>query len=81
MVLFDCRCLSATVIDCRALAKEIKDEVKLEVEKVVAAGEPPPHLTVIQVGDDPASTVYIKNKISAAKYTGMISLMLSQKNI
>ena len=58
------------MIDCRAIAKEIKDEVKLEVEKVVEAGEPPPHLTVVQVGDDPASCVYIKNKISAARYTG-----------
>ena len=67
------------MIDCRVLAKEIKDEVKLEVEKVVEAGEPPPHLTVLQVGDDAASCIYIKNKINAAKYTGRILRARKQK--
>ena len=58
------------MIDCKALAKEIKDEVKEEVDDIIAKGNRPPHLSVVQVGDDPASSLYIKNKITATKYTG-----------
>lgn len=33
----------------------------------------PPQLTVLLVGDNPASTVYVANKIKAAQYTGMFT--------
>lgn len=71
------RCLAATVIDCKALAKEIKNEVKEEVDDIIAKGNRPPHLSVVQVGDDPASSLYIKNKITATKYTGISSEVIS----
>jgi len=56
------------------MAKDMKNEVKTEIEACVAAGQRPPQLTVIQVGEDPASKAYIKNKITACKYTGKHSL-------
>ena len=52
------------------MAKEIKNEVKVEVAELVAQGKRPPHLSVILVGEDPASKAYIRNKRKAAEYTG-----------
>ena len=63
------------MIDCKTLAKDIKDEVKAEVAEIVATGARAPHLCVIQVGDDHASCVYIKNKVMAAKYTGKVNVL------
>ena len=52
------------------MAKEIKDEVRVEVEAWITAGNRRPKLTAVIVGDDPASATYIRNKMAAAKYTG-----------
>lgn len=51
----------AVIIDGKKISKEIKDEVK---EKVFALKEKGVNVTlaVIQVGNDPASTVYVGNK-------------------
>ena len=57
------------------MAKEIKDEVRLEVEEWVAAGNRRPKLTAVIVGDDPASRTYVKNKMTAAKYTGKTTIL------
>ena len=54
------------------MAREIKEEVRRDVEKIVSAGNRPPRLTVILVGDNPASKSYISNKFKAAKYTGKV---------
>lgn len=63
----------ATIIDGKKVAKDIKDEVK---EKVAALKEKGIEVTlaVIQVGNDPASTVYVGNKKKACEYTGIRSL-------
>ncbi|KAK3090750.1 hypothetical protein FSP39_014327 [Pinctada imbricata] len=68
-----CRLAAAKIIDGVALAKEIKDEVKLEIDQLVAAGGRHPMLTVVLVGEDPASQTYIKNKMKACTYTGIES--------
>ena len=60
----------AQLIDGKKIAKTIKDEVKVEVERMLAAGKRAPHLTAIQVGDDPASATYIKNKMKATETVG-----------
>ncbi|KAL5019301.1 hypothetical protein ScPMuIL_005023 [Solemya velum] len=67
------RNLVAQIIDGRAIAQTIKDEVKAQVEKIVSSAGRRPHLCVILVGDDPASAVYVKNKIESANYTGISS--------
>ncbi|KAL8604541.1 hypothetical protein ACOMHN_015825 [Nucella lapillus] len=61
---------NAQVVDGKAIAKQIKDEVKTKVDEIRAAGRRPPHLTVILVGEDPASTIYVNNKVKACRYTG-----------
>ncbi|KAH3734887.1 bifunctional methylenetetrahydrofolate dehydrogenase/cyclohydrolase, mitochondrial-like [Dreissena polymorpha] len=71
------RCLTAKVINGTALAREIKDDVRAEIEELVSMGKRRPNLSVILVGDDPASLSYIKNKVKAAAYTGITSELIN----
>lgn len=61
---------------CAPTAQRIKDEVKAEVEQLKKTGLPTPRLVVIQVGENPASTTYVKNKEIACEYTGIASIKL-----
>jgi methylenetetrahydrofolate dehydrogenase (NADP+)/methenyltetrahydrofolate cyclohydrolase len=65
--------MSANVIDGRAVAQEVRDRVKREVEEFVAAGGPQPGLATILVGDDPASQVYVRSKHEKSREAGMQS--------
>jgi methylenetetrahydrofolate dehydrogenase (NADP+)/methenyltetrahydrofolate cyclohydrolase len=46
------------------------DEIKIEIDQIVADGKRRPKLMVVRVGEDPASKTYVKNKIKACEYTG-----------
>ena len=61
------------IIDGKALAADIRAELKTRVDKLVAIGHRP-GLAVILVGEDPASQVYVRNKIRACADTGIKSL-------
>ena len=61
------------IIDGKAVSQAVKDEIKAEVAGIVSRGERVPCLCVIIVGDNPASQVYVRNKIKAAAYTGIYS--------
>ena len=63
----------AQMIDGKKIAQEIKDELR---EKVLALQEEgiSVSLAVIQVGDDPASSVYVNNKKKACAYIGIRSV-------
>lgn len=63
----------AKIIDGKKISQEIKDELK---ERVVALKEKGVEVTlaVIQVGSNPASTVYVGNKKKACAYVGIKSL-------
>ena len=62
----------ARIIDGKLISSQIKDELKAEVNKIKEAGG---HicLAVVQVGEDPASTVYVRNKKKACAYVGIES--------
>ncbi len=62
----------ATLIDGKKISKEIKDELKVKVEEYKAQGVEIA-LAVIQVGNDPASSVYVGNKKKACEYIGIRS--------
>lgn len=62
----------AQIIDGKLISKQIKDELKEEVQSMKAEGTNI-CLAVIQVGEDPASTVYVRNKKKACAYTGIES--------
>lgn len=63
----------AHLIDGKLISTQIKDELKAEVVALKAKGIIP-CLAVIQVGNDPASSVYVNNKKKACAYIGMESL-------
>jgi len=62
------------VVDGKALATTLRDEIAADVAKLVASGVRPPCLAVVLVGDDPASLSYIKGKRRACERAGMRSL-------
>lgn len=65
--------MSAQILDGKALAAEIRSEVKIQVAALAEKGVCTA-LAVILVGDDSASQVYVRNKIKACADTGIRSL-------
>ena len=63
----------AQLIDGKLISTQIKDELKAEVAALKEKGIVP-CLAVIQVGNDPASSVYVNNKKKACAYIGIESL-------
>lgn len=63
----------AFLIDGKKISAQIKDELKIEVAKMKSEGTEV-KLAVIQVGSDPASSVYVGNKKKACAYIGIESL-------
>lgn len=61
------------IIDGKKISAQIKDELKEQVAAYRAQGKKI-CLAVIQVGDDPASSVYVRNKKKACEYIGIESL-------
>lgn len=64
--------MSASIIDGTAIGKSIRDELKSQVAGLKAKGITP-GLTVVIVGEDPASQVYVRMKGKAANELGMKS--------
>jgi len=64
----------ATVIDGAALARRVREGLKARAAKLAEAGHEP-GLAVILVGDDPASAVYVRNKIKACAEAGIRSFL------
>ena len=64
------------IIDGKALSQAVKDEVRAEVPQLEAKYGRKPCLVVIIVGENPASQVYVRNKVKAAAYTGMGSELI-----
>lgn len=63
----------ATIIDGKAVAKEVQKEIKAEVEGLERRWNMAPGLAVVLVGDDPASHIYVRNKEKACKDVGIKS--------
>jgi methylenetetrahydrofolate dehydrogenase (NADP+)/methenyltetrahydrofolate cyclohydrolase len=63
--------MTARVMDGRALADKIFEEVAAQVAARVAEGKPPPALATILVGDDPASATYVRAKQRNAARAGI----------
>lgn len=63
----------AFIIDGKKISTEIKDETKEKVAQLKAQGKEV-SLAVVQVGDNPASCVYVRNKKKACEYVGIKSV-------
>src|SRR5215216_4737467 len=64
--------MSAEIIDGKAIAEDVRREVAAGVADWVAAGNDPPGLATVLVGDDPASAVYVGGKQKATHEVGML---------
>ncbi len=65
--------MSATIIDGKAIAKQLREETGSQVSRFIEQTGVKPHLVVVLVGDDPASQVYVRNKEKACQAAGMKS--------
>jgi methylenetetrahydrofolate dehydrogenase (NADP+)/methenyltetrahydrofolate cyclohydrolase len=63
--------MSAEIIDGKAVAQSVREQVAREVQERVARTGRPPGLATILVGDDPASAVYVANKRKACAEAGI----------
>lgn len=67
-----------TLLDGKGLSKTIKAEIANEVEELVANGGKRPHLAAVLVGDDPASHVYVRNKVRSCEQSGFQSTLVQK---
>jgi methylenetetrahydrofolate dehydrogenase (NADP+)/methenyltetrahydrofolate cyclohydrolase len=65
--------MTARIIDGKARALRLTADVAHAVAARVAAGRSPPGLAVVQVGSDPASSIYVRNKRRTTEAAGMRS--------
>ena len=63
--------MAAKIIDGKAVARQIRDELGARIRQVTAALGRPPGLVLVLVGDDPASQVYVSSKLKTAEESGM----------
>lgn len=64
----------AKLIDGKAIAREVKGEVRAGVDRLLASGARRPGLAVVMVGDNAASAVYVRNKRAACEECGIDSI-------
>jgi methylenetetrahydrofolate dehydrogenase (NADP+)/methenyltetrahydrofolate cyclohydrolase len=65
--------MTARIIDGKARAQRLTEEVAAKVAERVAAGKPRPGLAVVLVGENPAAQVYVRNKRKTTDAAGMVS--------
>jgi methylenetetrahydrofolate dehydrogenase (NADP+) / methenyltetrahydrofolate cyclohydrolase len=65
-----------TIIDGKAVAADIKQQIAKEVEQIVNAGGKRPHLAAILVGHDGGSETYVNNKVKACEVCGFKSTLV-----
>ncbi len=63
------------ILDGKAASKQVRAELKTQVEAFTADSGVTPHLAAVLVGDDPASAVYVRNKERACEKAGIQSTL------
>ena len=64
------------LLDGKKVAAKIKENLKVEVDAILAKGQRPPHLVAILVGNDGASETYVASKAKDCQQLGMDSTVL-----
>jgi len=64
------------VLDGKRISEEVKAELALAVNAMIARGERPPHLAAILVGNDGASETYVASKVKSCKEIGFGSTLI-----
>lgn len=65
--------MSAEILDGKAIAADVRQNVKQRVGEITASGKRAPGLAVVLVGENPASQVYVRNKRKACEEVGFYS--------
>ena len=65
-----------TIIDGKATAATIKEQIAEEVKEIIAHGGKQPHLVAVLVGHDGGSETYVKNKVLACEKCGFKSTLI-----
>ena len=60
-----------TILNGKEVSKTIKNNLKSEVKDLIETTGIVPSLSIILVGSNPASEIYVRNKIKAANYCGI----------
>lgn len=70
------------VLDGKATSDQIKEELKVQVEKIKETGKRPPHLAAVLVGNDGASLTYVGSKVRSCERIGYESTLIKlEENI
>ncbi|PHN07590.1 bifunctional methylenetetrahydrofolate dehydrogenase/methenyltetrahydrofolate cyclohydrolase FolD [Flavilitoribacter nigricans] len=64
------------ILDGKILAAKIREELAAAVEEIKAEGGKIPHLAAVLVGEDPASQVYVRNKVRSCEKIGFKSTLI-----
>ncbi len=72
--------MSAQILDGKAIALDVREQVRMQVEQRIADGRRPPGLVVVLVGENPASQVYVRNKQLACEKAGFKSELIQLPN-
>ena len=66
------------LIDGKALSQTIKEEIAEEVKQIMNNGGKRPHLAAVLIGEDPASEVYVRNKVKSCEMVGFKSTLVKR---
>lgn len=69
----------SNILDGKGLAQRIKDEMASEVASMMINGDKIPHLAAVLVGEDPASQVYVRNKVRSCEQVGFKSTLIRKE--
>ncbi|AWV96689.1 bifunctional 5,10-methylenetetrahydrofolate dehydrogenase/5,10-methenyltetrahydrofolate cyclohydrolase [Arcticibacterium luteifluviistationis] len=65
-----------TIIDGKVISAQVKAELKIEVDKIIAVGGSVPHLAAVLIGDNGASESYVASKIKSCEQIGFKSTLV-----
>jgi methylenetetrahydrofolate dehydrogenase (NADP+) / methenyltetrahydrofolate cyclohydrolase len=71
--------IKVKILDGKHLAEVIKQEIKSEVDKLIAQGRRAPHLAAVLVGNNPASKAYVSTKIKFCEEVGYGSTLIREE--
>ncbi|MGO3689969.1 MAG: bifunctional 5,10-methylenetetrahydrofolate dehydrogenase/5,10-methenyltetrahydrofolate cyclohydrolase [Psychroflexus halocasei] len=65
-----------TILDGKKVSNDIKNEIKADVDQMIAKNEKVPHLAAVLVGNDGASMTYVNSKVKACERVGFKSTLV-----
>ena len=67
-----------TILDGKSLSNKIKGELKAKVSALVEQYQVKPGMAIVEVGNDTASEIYVRNKVRAANFVGINARLIKK---